>query len=814
METLWRDIRYGVRMLTKDAGFTAIAVLTLALGIGANTAIFSILDAVLLKPLPFPEPQRLMAIWGTDSKNGETRRAISYPDFTDYRDQNHTLKSLAAYTDGTFTLTGNGDPAQLHGAVVSATLLSVLRVAPQVGAGFAPEDDKPGTRVVLLSHSLWESRYGRNPAIIGHSIVLNQRLYTVIGVMPSSFQFPLDVEPVDFWTTMAVEMTSNLAEKPMTAERGAHFLYGIARLKPGTTLAQANTDAGVVSAGLEKQYPEENSHLGLALQPASESLVGDVRASLLVLFGAVGFLLLIACANVANLLLARGASREREMAVRAALGAGSSRLVRQLLTESVILSLAGGAAGLMLAAWATGFLSSLPSLQIPRLAQARLDWVALPFMTGVSVLTGIIFGLAPALHSSKLELASTLKEGGRTATGGAGQNRVRRLLVIGEVSLALVLVVGASLLAESLMHLWRVPPGFDPTNVLAFSVNLPGVRYGKPEQSIEFFDQLIARIRGVAGVKEASGIFPLPLSDSQVRTSLAIEGRPVAKGEEPRTAFRTIGLDYFKTLRIPLLSGREFTNRDDTKATAVVIINEALAEKFFPGENPLGKRIRPDAALTEVAPMREIVGVVGNVKDRHLWDAPGPECYMPYEQLPIGDMTLVVLASANPLDLIPAMREQVRTLDPEVPMFRARTMENYVSDSIAQRRFTGVLCGTFAGVGLLLAVVGLYGVMSYLVAQRTHEIGVRVAVGAERRDILQMVLRHGMRLSLIGMALGTLGALALSGVLASQLFGVTATDARTYVVVILTLTAVAAAACYFPARRATRIDPMVALRYE
>jgi putative ABC transport system permease protein len=814
METLWQDIRYSVRILTKDAGFTAIAVLTLALGIGANTAIFSILDAVLLKPLPFPEPQRLMTIWGTDSRNGEIHRSISYPDFTDYRDQNRTLESLAAYTDGTFTLTGTGDPAQLHGAVVSASLLSVLRVAPEIGTGFTPEDDRPDTRVVLLSHSLWKSRYGGTATIVGHSIVLNQRPYTVLGVMPASFQFPLDAEPVDFWTTMAVEMTANLAEKPMTAERGAHFLYGIARLKPSTTLAQANADAAAVSAGLEKQYPEEDTHLGLALQPASEALVGDVRASLLMLFGAVGFLLLIACANVANLLLVRGASREREMAVRAAMGAGSSRLVRQLLTESVTLSMAGGAAGLLLAAWATGFLSSLPALQIPRLAQARLDWVALLFMTGVSLLTGIIFGLAPAVHSSKLKLASTLKEGSRTATGGVGQNRVRRLLVIGEVSLALVLVIGASLLAESLVHLWRVPPGFDPSNVLAFNVNLPGVRYGKPEQSIAFYRQLIDRIRGVAGVKDASGIFPLPLSDSQIRTSLAIEGRSVAKGEEPRTALRIIGLDYFKTMRIPLLAGREFNNRDDLQSAPVVIINDALARKFFPGENPLGKRVRPDASLSEVAPMREIVGVVGNVKHRHLWEAAESEAYTPYEQLPIGDMTLVVRASVQPLDLIPAMREQVKSLDPEIPMFRARTMETYVSDSIAQRHFTGVLCGTFAGVGLLLAVVGLYGVLSYQVAQRTHEIGVRVAVGAERRDILRMVLSQGMGLSLIGMVLGTVGALALSSVLAGQLFGVAATDARTYVVVILTLTAVAAAACYFPARRAARIDPMVALRYE
>ena len=814
METLWQDIRYGVRMLRKDAGFTAIALLTLALGIGANTAIFSILEAVLLKPLPFPEPHRLMAIWGTDSKNGEARRAISYPDFTDYHDRNRSLESLAAYTDGMFTLTGNGDPAQLHGAIVSASLLSVLRVAPEIGAGFTPEDDKPGARVVLLSHSLWNGRYGGDPAIIGRAIVLNERPYTVVGVMPASFQFPLDVEPVDVWTTMAVEMVSDAEDEPLAAQRGAHFLYGIARLKTGTTLSQANADAVAVSAGLEKQYPDENSHLGLALQPAAEALVGDVRGSLLMLFGAVGFLLLIGCANVANLLLARGASREREMALRGALGAGGSRLMQQLLTESIILSLAGGAAGLVLAAWATRFLSSLPSLQIPRLAQARLDWLALLFMTGVSVLTGIIFGMAPALHSSKLKLASTLNEGGRTATVGAAQNRVRRLLVIGEVSLALALVIGASLLAESLMNLWRVPPGFDPSNVLVFNVNLPAVRYAKPERSIEFYRQLIDRMRGVTGVKDSSGIFPLPLSDSQIRTSFAIEGRPVAKGEQPRTQIRVIDQDYFTTMHIPLLAGRTFTNRDSANSAPVAIINDAFAKKAFPSENPLGRHIQPDASVARTPPMREIVGVVGNVKYRNLWESAEPECYMPYEQLPLGNMTLVARTSARPLDLLPAMREQVKAVDPEIPVFRARTMENYVSDSVAQRRFTGILCGTFAAVGLLLAVVGLYGVMSYLVAQRTHEIGVRVAVGAERRDILGMVLNHGMQLCLIGIVIGTIEALALSRVLTNQLFGVSATDVRTYILVILTLAAVAAAACYFPARRATRIDPIAALRHE
>jgi len=814
MEIFSQDIKYGFRMLSKKPGFTAIAVLTLALGIGANTTIFSILNAVLLQPLPFPEPARLVAVWGTDARNGEFHRPLSYPDFADYRAQNRSLEGVAAYNDGAFTLTGRGEPLQVHGVSASANLLAVLHVAPELGSGFSSTDDQPGARVVLLGHALWTARYGGDPSIVGQTITLDERPYTVMGVMPPGFQFPLDTAPIDLWTTMAPQMISSDGDKPITSERGAHFLGAIGRLKAGATLAQANADATAVAAGLEKQYPDENGHLGLALQSASEALVGDVRQSLLLLLGAVGFVLLIACANVANLLLARGAAREREIAVRAALGAGSSRLVRQLLTESILLSLAGGITGLFLAISATNYLSTLPALQIPRIAQARLDWTALLFMTGVSVTTGIIFGLAPALHAAKVHLAASLKEGGRSATGSVSHNRLRRLLVIGEVSLALILLVGATLMAESLMHLWQVPPGFDAKDMLTFDVSLPSTRYGKPEQSIAFYRELLERVRATAGVSQASGIFPLPLSDSHVRTTFSIDGRPVAKSDEPRTQFRTVGMDYFSTMKIPLLAGREFTAHDDAHAAPVIIINQALAQKFFPDENPIGKRMKPGASASGEPVMREIVGVVGNVKHRGLAQAPDPESYMPYAQVPIGDITIVVRAQGNPLGLVPAMRQQVKALDPEIPLYRARTLESYIADSVAQKRFTGMLYATFAGLGLLLAIVGLYGVMSNLVAQRTHEIGVRLAVGASRRDILRLVLGHGMWLSGIGMVIGTTGALAMSRVLASQLFGVTPTDTGTYLFVIGMLTLVAAAACYLPARRATRVDPMVALRYE
>jgi len=814
MEILWRDLKYGIRMLSSKPGFTAIAILTLAVGIGANTTIFSILNAVLLRPLPFPESQRLVTIWGTDARNGELHRTLSYPDFADFRKQNRSLEDAAAFDEATFTLTGRGEPEQLHGAVVSASLLSVLHVVPELGNGFTAEDDEPGKRVALLSHALWKAKYGGDPNIVGQTITLNEEPHTVVGVMPSGFQFPLNSASVDLWTTMADDMTSSDGDKPITSERGAHFLGAIGRLKAGTTFAQANADTTAVAAALEKQYPDEDGHLGLALQPTAEALVGDVRESLLLLFGAVAFVLLIACANVANLLLARGASREREIAVRAALGGGGWRMVRQLLTEAVVLSLAGGIAGLLIALSATNYVSTLPALQIPRIAQARLDWAALLFMTGVSVLTGIVFGLAPALHSMRVDLASALKSGGRAEMGTKSQTRMRRLLVVGEVSLALMLLVAAALMGESLMNLWRVPPGFDSHGVLAFDVNLPSTRYGKPEQSAAFYKRLQDSLNATAGVKQASAIFPLPLSDSRIRTTFVIEGRPVAKSDEPRTQFRSVALDYFSTMKIPLLAGREFNAHDSMHSTPVVIINKALADKFFPGENPIGKRMRPDAAPSGEPPMREIVGMVGNVKHRGLAEAPDPESYMPYEQEPIGDMTFVVRASGNPLDLLPAIREQVKALDPEVPLYRARTLDSYVSDSLAQKRFTGLLYGTFAGLGLLLAVVGLYGVMSHLVGQRTHEIGVRLAVGAARGDILSMVLRHGMWLAGMGVVIGTLGGLALSRVLASQLFGVAPNDVWTYVAVIAVLGLVAAAACYFPARRATRVDPIVALHYE
>jgi putative ABC transport system permease protein len=807
MLMLWQDIRYALRMLSKSAGFSAVVILTLALGIGANTAIFSAVSAVLLRPLPFPQPDRIVSIHGVDMRNGETGRPLSYLDFVDFRAQNHSLEAAAAYDESSSTLTGMGDPVHLAVGIVSADVFRVLRVPPILGREFTEAEDKPGTHVAILSYRLWKSRFAGDPNVTSKQLTLDGTPYTVAGVMPADFEFPLGEQPMDLWTTIAVEGNN-------IAERGSHFLGAIGRLNKGATLAAANAEATEISSGLAKQYPDTNTHMGLGMQPEIQALVGDVRPALLMVLGAVGFLLLIACANAANLLLARAAGRQREMAIRASLGAGKSRILRQLLTESVLLSLAGGALGLLLAVWGTAALANLPSLGIPRLASAGIDLPALAFTLVVSLVTGVLFGLAPALHASRFNLFRSLKEGGRTATAGMGHSRLRALLVISQVSLAVVLLIGASLLIESVFHLLHESPGFDPHGVMAFNLDLPDSRYGKPEQSADFFRELLGRIRTVPGVKKASGVMPLPLSGDTLRTSFEIEGKPVAKSDLPRTQIRAVGLDYFQAMRIPLLEGREFTVRDDRHAPHVIIINQTLARKFFPNESAIGKHMKPGMAAGKSDSMSEIVGIVGDVKHRNLWQAADPESYVPYEQNSIGEMYIVVRAEGDPMALLAAMRAQVKAQDAELPIYRAKQMEEYVAASVAQRRFTSVLCTVFAGAGLLLAIVGLFGVMSYSVSQRTHELGVRVAIGAAKADILRLILKEGMGITAIGIVVGLVGTLAVSTILKSQLYGVSARDPLTFLAVISVLALVALAACYIPARRATRVDPMVALRYE
>jgi putative ABC transport system permease protein len=808
MLMLWQDVRYGLRMLAKSRGFSAVVVLTLALGIGANTAIFSVVSAVLLRPLPFPEPDGIVDLLRVDSRTGEKSRAQSYPDFADLRAQSTSFEAVAAYDQGSATMTGTGDPIHLNTGIFSADMSRVLRVPPIIGREFTAAEDKPGTHVALLSYRLWKTRFGGDKKVTEKQIVLDGTPYTVAGVMPDDFQFPLDSQPVDLWTTIAVEGAKS------QAERGSHFLGVIGRLRSGTTLAAASAEAAEISSRLGKQYQDTNSRWRMALEPEMEELVGDARPALMMVLGAVGFLLLIACANAANLLLARSAGRQREMAIRASLGAAKSRILAQLLTESVLLSLAAGALGLLLAVWGTAALVNLPSLGIPRLASAGVDGRALIFTVAVSLFTGILFGLAPALHASRFNLFRSLKEGSRSATEGVGRSRIRALLVISQVSLAVVLLIGASLLIESVFHLLHESPGFEPQGVMAFNLDLPDSRYGKPEQSADFFRDLLGRIRSVPGVTNASGVLPLPLSGDRMRTSFEIEGQPMAKSDLPSTNIRAVGLDYFQTMRIPLLAGREFGARDNRQAPHVVIINQTLARRFFGRESPIGKHIKPGMTSGKSDSLCEIVGVVGDVKHRRLWLPDEPETYVPYDQNPIGGMSIVVRSADDPMTLLPALRTQVQALDPQLPLYKAQRMEDYVAASVAQRRFTSLLCSIFAGAGLLLAVVGLFGVISYNVAQRTHEIGVRVAVGAEKADILRLILQEGMAITLVGVGVGLVGAIGLSSLVKSQLFGISATDPMTFLGVVVTLSLVALAACYLPARRAARVDPMVALRYE
>jgi putative ABC transport system permease protein len=818
MNTVWQDLRYALRMLAKSPGFAAVAILTLAIGIGANTTIFSVVNAVLLQPLPFPEPQRLVAVTGTDVRNNERGRALSLPDFVDLRKQSRALESVAANTDASFTLTNLGDPLHVHAEVVSADMFTVLRAAPALGRTFLTTEDAPGTRVVILSNALWKGRFGADPNITDKRVRLDGQLYSVVGVMPPSFQFPLDAEPRDLWTTMAGEPglvdTAPGDDKPMSEQRGAHFLNVIGRLAPGFTVQQANDDAAAVGVALEKQFPDTNGHLTFGLQPQIDALVGDLRPVLLMVLGAVAFLLLIACANTANLLLARAASRQREMAIRVSAGAGRARILRQLLTESLSLSLAGAALGLLMAFWGTQLFASMTDVRIPRLNAAHVDWRVLLFTLAVSFVTALLFGLAPAMHAMRFNLFASLKEGGRNATEGRGHSRLRSLLVISEVSLSVVLLVGASLLLESMLHLLHQSPGFEPHGLLSFNIDLPNERYGKPEQSILFYHQLLERLRVQPGVQQASGVFPLPLSNDGIRTTFKIAGRPMPESELPKTQFRGIATDYFQTMHIPVLAGRDFSARDVRGGAPVVIINDVLAREIFPNENPIGKRITPGIADSAEPLEREIVGVVGSVRYRSLWKEPDAESYIPYDQDAVAGLYMVLRTEGDPLRLVPAVRDQVKSLDPNLSVYATRTLDDYVSASLANRKFISILCGVFASAGLLLALVGLFGVMSYTVAQRTHELGVRTALGARKADILRLILGHGMAMTVAGIAVGVLAALAITRALSQELFGIKPGDPLTFLAVALVLAAVALAACYLPARRASRVDPMVALRYE
>jgi putative ABC transport system permease protein len=812
-ETLAQDVRYGVRTLAKNRGFTAVAVLTLALGIGANTAIFSVIDAVLLRPLPFPNPDRLVAVKTLNMRDPAESPSVSYPDFEDWRAGSASFEAMAVYHTRGFVLREGDEPVRVTGASVSADLFRLLGADAAVGRTFRPEEDRPGEHVVVLGDRLWRERFGADPSVVGRVVTLNDAAYTVVGVAQPGFKFPVDVERTDLWTTIGDEGMSPTG-MPMTAQRGFRFLDAIGRLRPGVSLAAAETEMAGVVARLREQYPDDDANLDVRLVAALDDLVGDVRAPLYVLFGAVGFVLLIACANVANLLLARASARRREIALRSALGASRWRVVRQLLTESLLLALAGAAGGWLVALAGMRLLVAFGPDDVPRLGNVGADARVLGFTLVAAVVTGVVFGLAPAMQTSKTDLTEPIKEGGR-AGAGAGGKRLRGALAVAEVAVALILMVGAGLLITSFWRLTHVDPGFDPRGVLTLHVGLPEGKYSDPDATV-LFENLRERLAALPGVRSAGMSFAIPFGTRRIGTDLEVDGHPVPEAERPHVDCEMILPDYFRTMGIKLVGGRDFTTDDDAHGRPVVIVNETLARRFFPGEDAVGKRIRPDISSTDDAPaMREIVGVVGDVKYRGFAQEPVPIAYMPYGQMSItNDLTVVLRTDGEPHGVAGAARDEVRAMESAAVVHTVKSLDEYVSASVAYPRLDALLVAVFAGVALALALIGLYGVMSYTVTQRTHELGVRIALGASRRDVLGLVVGYGMRLVVVGMVAGLAGAFALTRLMASLLFGVSATDPVAFGAVAVALAAVALAACYIPARRATRVDPVTALRHE
>ncbi len=817
-----QDLRYALRMLKKRPAFTVIAVVTLALGIGANTAIFSVVNALLLKPLPFPAPHELVALGATDTrqKNSTEMRSLSYPDFFDFRDQNHSFNNIAIYRAYSFSLTGEEAATSVIGAKMSAELFDVLGIKPAIGHTFSRQDEQagggPGGLKVILSDDFWRTHFGGDIAVLGRTISINRNRYSVIGVMPPRFQFPIQNDPVAFYVTIAEDASNPDGSKPMTQERGAHSLQAIGRLKPGVTIMQAQSDLGAIAVSLEKQYPTTNTQFGVAIKPLREELIGDVRTALYVLFAAVICVLLIANANVANLLLARATERGKEIALRAAVGASRSRIIRQLLTESILLAALGGLGGLLVAQWGTGALIRAVPSNIPRIASIQLDGVVLAFTLIVSCATGIIFGLVPAWQASHVDLNTALKAGGRTGSGSEQKGRLRNVLVMGEVVLALILLVSAGLLIQSFARLGRVNPGLVTERLLTARIYPPGVSYPKNEDISRFYDRLLEKIRVLPGVESASWIAPLPLSGSNMVTDFDIEEHPLPEGRRNDAPIRIIGTDYFKTMGIPVRAGRAFDQRDRMDSPPVVIVNERFASKYFPGQNALGKRIKPGFSADDTGDkMREIVGIVGNVKHLSLRNEDSPEMYLALEQMPMAQMALVARTTVTDASTLTApIQAELAAIDASIPLSKVLVFDEYVSRSLARPRFNALLLSIFAGTALLLTAVGIYGVIAYSVSQRTNEIGIRMALGAAQSNIFRLIVGQAMTLVAISVLIGLVGAFAATRMLSSLLFGVGASDFLTFAAIVILIAAVAFVASWLPARRAASVNPIVALRAE
>jgi predicted permease len=816
------DIRYGLRQLIKHPAFTIIAILTLALGIGANTAIFSVVNAVLLKPLPFPEPDQLIALGMTDTRQkGETMlNSLSYPDYFDFRDQNRTLASSAVYKDRSFALTNEEGATSLRGVKASAEFFDVLGIKPKMGRGFTRDDEQGGGGQggfkVIISHDFWQKHFGGDQNVIGRTVTLDRREHTVIGVMPAGFQYPISNDPTDFYVSIAEDAANPDGSVPQTKQRGNHSLQAIARLKPGATVAQAQSDLAAIAAALTKQFPESNTHFGVLTKPLREEMIGDVRTALYILFGAVVCVLLIANANVANLLLARASARGKEIALRAAMGASRVRIIRQLLTESVLLSGLGGLFGLLLAQWGTDALVRNVPQNIPRISNIQLDASVLIFTLLVSLITGVVFGLVPAWQASHVDLNSSLKSGTRTGGGGEGKGRVRNALIMAEVAIALVLLISAGLLIQSFARLGRVQPGLRTDRLLTAKIGLPEVAYPKNENIIAFFDQFMPRVRAIPGVESASAILPLPLSGSNMVTSFDSEDNPLPEGQRPGAPIRIIATDYFKTTGIPVRQGRIFDERDRFESAPVVIVNERFVQKFFPGKNVIGKRIQPGFAADDTGEKwREIVGVVGNVKHLSLKNEDSPEMYLALPQMPLSVMSIVIRTKvSDPNAITNSLRKELAAMDATIPLTSVRVFDEYISRSLARPRFNTLLLSIFAGVALVLTAIGIYGVLAYSVAQRTSEIGIRIALGAGKSSIFRLIVGQAMTLVGISLVLGLAGAFAATRLLSSLLFGVGAADPGTFAGIVLLVSVVAFIAAWLPARRATRVDPVIALRAE
>jgi len=821
MGTFIQDLRYGFRMLWKSPGFTVVALMALALGIGANTAIFSVVNTVLLRPLPFERPEQLVMIWETNPLGKQLVGADHLPgataNFVDWRRQSDTFEGMAALDSWNVVLTGTDEPQRLTGVKASANLFSLLRAQPLAGRTFLPEEDRPGNnRVVVISHGLWQRRFGSDSSVLNKTLTLDGDSYTVVGIMPESVTFPQGMglpaffdfsSKTDLWTPLA------LTDKE-TQNRDSHHIAVLGRLKEGVKIEQAQAQLGNIARQLEQQYPDDNKNWGAAVIPLHEQVVGQSRIAILILLGAVGFVLLIACANVANLMLARATARHKEIAIRTALGASRWRIVRQLLTESLLLSLCGGVIGAWLALWGVDLLVALSPGNLPRPAEIGIDNRVLGYTLLVSLLTGVVFGLIPALQSSRPDFNEALKDGGRSGSASPRRQRARSLLVVSEVALALVLLISAGLLLKSFLRLQNVNPGFSPDNVLTVEIGLPEQKYADDKQIADFYRQVIARARSLPGVEAVGAISHLPLTGAEEIDGFSVEGRPETDATWTQAAdFRVTTPDYFRAMQIPLMRGRYFDERDRADAPPVMIIDETFAERFFPGEDPLGKRIDEDGSRRAHS-FFTVVGVVGSVKHSGLNSQTRPMMYVNYEQSAWETLTMTVRAAGDPTNLSAAVRREVSAVDKDQPVTKISTMAETFARAVAPQRFNMLLIGIFAAVAMILAMVGIYGVIAYSVSQRAREMGIRIALGATRRDILKLIVGQAMLMALVGVGVGLAGALVLTRLMSSLLYEVSATDPLIFIAISLLLAVVALLASYIPARRATKVDPMIALRYE